>query len=86
DTVRAIVAPYIPSGTVPMLAGLGILALEADLEGIAKLRGEASLSLPSPSAWNGERSITTNTSAGPVALAWLAIVVARSEQVRGASA
>ncbi|HEY4102495.1 MAG TPA: aconitase family protein [Polyangiaceae bacterium] len=73
DTVRAIVAPYIPSGTVPMLAGLGILALESDLPGIEKLRAEASLSLPSPSAWNGERTITAQTKGGPVSLAWLAV-------------
>jgi aconitate hydratase len=85
DTVRAIVAPYIPSGTVPMLAGLGILALQADLDGISKLRAEASLSLPSPSAWNGERSISAGTAAGPVALTWLAIGTERDWTAAGSA-
>jgi len=85
DTVRAIVAPYIPSGTVPMLAGLGILALESDLAGIEKLRGEASLSLPGPSAWNGERTITAQTSAGPVALTWLAVGTEREWTTAGSA-
>jgi aconitase family protein (aconitate hydratase) len=85
DTVRAIVAPYIPSGTVPMLAGLGILALETDLAGIEKLRAEASLSLPSPSAWNGERTISASTSAGPVALTWLAIGTERDWTTAGSA-
>jgi aconitate hydratase len=85
DTVRAIVAPYIPSGTVPMLAGLGILALESDLAGIEKLRAEGTLSLPSPSAWNGQRSITAQTSAGPVALAWLAVGTEREWTTAGSA-
>jgi aconitate hydratase len=85
DMVRAIVAPHVPSGIVPILAGLGILALESDLAGIQKLRAEASLSLPSPSAWNGQRSITANTSAGPVALAWLAVGTEREWTVAGSA-
>jgi hypothetical protein len=83
--VRAIVAPHVPSGIVPILAGLGILALESDLAGIQKLRAEASLSLPSPSAWNGERSITAQTSAGPVALAWLAVGTEREWTIAGSA-
>jgi aconitate hydratase len=73
DTVRAIIAPYIPSGIVPMLAGLGILALVSDVEEIHKLRGEATLALPSPSGWNGESRIAATTSAGPVSLRWVAL-------------
>ena len=85
DTVRAIVAPHVPSGIVPILAGLGILALESDLSGIQKLRAEASLSLPSPSAWNGERSVTANTSAGPVSLTWLAVGTEREWTIAGSA-
>jgi aconitate hydratase len=85
DVVRVIVAPYIPSGTVPMLAGLGILALECDVAGIAKLRAEPTLALPAPSAWNGERSITVTTSAGPVSVAWLAIGTEREWTTAGSA-
>lgn len=73
DTVRAIIAPYIPSGIVPMLAGLGILALVSDVAEIGKLRGEASLALPAPGGWNGESQISATTAAGPVTLKWVAL-------------
>ncbi len=85
DMVRAIVAPHVPSGIVPILAGLGILALESDLAGIQKLRAEASLTLPSPSAWNGERSVTAHTGAGPVGLTWLAIGTEREWTIAGSA-
>ncbi|HET7541571.1 MAG TPA: aconitase family protein [Polyangiaceae bacterium] len=73
DTVRAIVAPYIPSGIVPMLAGLGILALVSDESGVDKLRAEATLALPAPSAFNAENQVTLGASAGPVTLKWVAL-------------
>ena len=52
--VRAVVAAHIPSGIVPMLAGLGILALVCDAPSIQKLRGEPSLALPAPSGWGSD--------------------------------
>jgi aconitate hydratase len=73
DTVRVIIAPYIPSGIVPMLAGLGILALVSDVAEIHKLRAEASLALPGPGGWNGESKISATTAAGPVTLRWVAL-------------
>ena len=73
DTVRAIVAPYIPSGIVPMLAGLGILAMVCDESDIGKLRGEATLALPAPSAFSGDGQVTLGTSAGAVVLKWVAL-------------
>jgi len=73
DTVRAIIAPYIPSGIVSILAGLGILALVSDVAEIEKLRAEASLALPSPTGWNGESQIRATTKAGPVSLRWVAL-------------
>jgi len=73
DTVRAIVAPYVPSGIVPMLAGLGILAMVCDESEIGKLRGEATLALPAPGAFNGDSQATLSTSAGPVTLKWVAL-------------
>jgi len=73
DTVRAIVAPYIPSGIVPMLAGLGILALISDEAGIAKLRAEATLALPAPAAFAAESPVTLATSAGSVTVKWAAL-------------
>src|SRR6185369_12983495 len=73
DTVRAIVAPYIPSGIVPMLAGLGILALVCEQSELGKLRAEATLSLPAPSAFGAQGQIALATAAGPVTLSWVAL-------------
>ena len=73
DSVRAIVAPYIPSGIVPMLAGLGILALVSDESGITLLRSDATLALPAPSAFDAEGKATLSTSAGPVIVKWAAL-------------
>ncbi|HEY2409299.1 MAG TPA: aconitase family protein [Polyangiaceae bacterium] len=77
DTVRAIVAPHIPSGTVPLLAGLGILALMADDETIKKLRASPSLALPSAAEADGKPTITVSAGSGPVDLVWLAVGIER---------
>jgi aconitate hydratase len=73
DTVRALVAPYVPSGIVPMLAGLGILTLVCAEADLGKLRGEATLPLPAPSAFGADNQITLTTSGGPVILKWVAL-------------
>jgi len=73
DTVRAIVAPYIPSGIVPMLAGLGILATVVDESELPKLRAEATLALPALGAFGSEGQVAIRTSAGPVTLKWVAL-------------
>lgn len=73
DTVRAVIAAYIPSGIVPMFAGLGILATVCDESELAKLRAEATLALPAPSAFGGEGQFELATAAGPVTLRWVAL-------------
>lgn len=85
DTVRAIIAAYIPSGIVPMLAGLGILALVSEAEDLAKLRAEASIALPAPSAFGGEGKAAASTSAGPVTLKWVALGSEREWTTAGTS-
>jgi aconitate hydratase len=77
DTVRAIVAPYIPSGTVQILAGLGIFALTADSETLKKLRAAPTVALPSPAECDGKPTITVGSSNGSLDLVWLAVGVER---------
>jgi len=72
-TVRAVIAPHIPSGSVQVLAGLGIVALSAAPEVLATVKGQRSLRLPDPLEWDGKQSLTVSTEAGGVELSWLAI-------------
>jgi aconitate hydratase len=71
--VRAVIAPHIPSGSVQVLAGLGIVALSAAPEALAAVKGQRSLRLPDPLEWNGKQSLTVSTESGGVELSWLAV-------------
>jgi aconitate hydratase len=81
-TVRAVIAPHIPSGAVPVLAGLGILALSAPAEVIEKLKAQRSIHLPDPKEWNG-KGITASTGATSVELVWLAVGAERDWTASG---
>jgi aconitate hydratase len=83
DTVRALIAAYIPSGIVPVLAGLGVLALTADAASIQKLQAEPSLTLPAASEWRAQSQISIDTSGGPVSLSWVALGVERDWTTAG---
>lgn len=74
--VRAVIAPFIPSGTVPLLAGLGIVALTGEGQAIKALGKAQRLTIPGPDAWNGQViRVTANGEA--VELRWLAISAER---------
>src|SRR6185436_17998733 len=44
-SIKAVIAPFIPSGLVPILAGAGILALGADASALRSLKGQKALSI-----------------------------------------
>lgn len=72
--LRAVIAEYIPSGLVPLFAGLGIVALAADAQALEKLAGETSISLPSPQKVDGDSRVAATASNGArVDLEWLAV-------------
>ncbi len=85
ETVRAVIASHVPSGIVPMLAGLGILALVSDPGDLVKLRAEPTLALPAASAWNGQKQLTVNTGGGPVGLTWVALGAERDWTMAGSA-
>ena len=68
--LRAVIAEHIPAGIVPLLAGLGIVALTTDAATLKKLEGEKSLELPPPS--NGA-DILASSAGGNVELKWGAV-------------
>jgi aconitate hydratase len=72
-TVRAVIAPHIPSGVVALLAGTGILALRAAPDTIRVLQGQASVGLPAPSEWNGGRTFSVSAGGKALELTWLAL-------------
>jgi aconitate hydratase len=83
STVRAVIAPHIPSGSVPVLAGLGILALSGTPEAIESLKSQGSLKVLNPRDWNGGHTITASGGATPVDLRWLAIGAERDWTASG---
>ncbi|MBX3233710.1 MAG: 3-isopropylmalate dehydratase [Labilithrix sp.] len=76
SNVRAVVAPFIPSGSVAVFSGLGIAALKIDAAAAKSLKGQRSIALPEPSKWS-EKGPTTVSLAGSgaqkVQLSWLAL-------------
>jgi aconitate hydratase len=82
-TVRAVIAPHIPSGSVQVLAGLGIVALSAAPEALAAVKAQASLSLPAPGDWDGKQNVTVSTDAGAVEVVWLAVGAERDWTTTG---
>ncbi len=81
--LRAVIAPYIPSGTVGVFAGLGILALTGEPSTLEELRGQTSLGLPAPEKWDGQETITASAGKTKVDLRWAAVGAERKWTAAG---
>jgi aconitate hydratase len=81
--LRAVIAPYIPSGTVPVFAGLGILALTGDGEALRLLAKTPTVDLPDPSALNGTEPISVGSGGERTDLRWAAVGAERSWTTAG---
>ena len=77
ENVRAVIAPFIPTSLVPVLSGLGILALRAEAETLKKLKGTPSLVLPEPESWDGKATISAQAGSQTVDLSLLPVGVER---------
>jgi aconitate hydratase len=84
-TVRAVIAPHIPSGVVALLAGTGILALRAPPDAIRVLQGQPSVGFAAPSEWNGGRTFAVSAGGKAVELTWLALGPERSWTTAGSA-
>jgi hypothetical protein len=84
-----VIAPFIPTSLVPVLAGLGILALRGELETLKKLKAQPTLALPEPESWDGKATISAQAGGQTIDLSLLAIGVerdwTRSGTARGAA-
>lgn len=70
--VRAVIAEHIPSATVSMLSGLGVLTLRADRQTIARVGGAKSLRIPNHESWT-DGTVRLRIGEEEVTLDWLAI-------------
>ena len=83
ENLRAVIAEYIPSGLVPLFAGLGILAATTDAESLTKLGGEKTLELPAAEKWDGKEPFTASAGKTSVPLAWQAVDAERQWTAQG---
>lgn len=81
--LRAVIAPYIPSGTVPIFAGLGVVALTCDSAALKALAKAPTLQLPAPESWNGAETITVSAGDQTTALRWAAVGAERGWTTAG---
>ena len=77
ENVRALIAPFIPTSLVPVLSGLGILALRADVEVLKKLKAAPTLVFPEPETWDGKATISAQAGSQSIDLNVLAVGVER---------
>ncbi len=77
-TVRAVLAPFIPSGIVALLSGVGIAAIQFDASASKGLKNQKSMQLPPPSSWPERASTSVSFGPSKVALTWLASGAERS--------
>ncbi len=76
--VRAVLAPFIPSGLVGVFSSAGIAAIQLDAGAAKGLRGQKSLVLPPPGQWAEKNATTVPLAGGNVSLTWLARGVERA--------
>ena len=77
SVVRAVLAPFIPSGLVAVFSGLGIAAIQYD-PATAKGITKGTIALPPPAQW-GERAATSIAHGGArIPMRWLALGAERT--------
>jgi aconitate hydratase len=77
-SVRAVLAPYIPSALVGLLSAAGIAAIRLDASAAKGLRGQRTIALPAPSVWLERQAITITVGSSKLPLTWLALGAERA--------
>ncbi|MCL2450552.1 MAG: aconitase family protein, partial [Polyangiaceae bacterium] len=84
--VRAVLAPYIPSGLVALFSAAGIAAIRLDTAGAKALKGQRTIGLPAPSSWPERQATTVTAGAVRLPLTWLALGAERAWATGGGAA
>ncbi len=77
-TVRAVLAPFIPSGLVAVFSGVGIAAIQLDAATARGIRAHKSLVLPAPALWAEREATTVQLGGAKVPMTWLALGAERA--------
>jgi len=83
--VRAVIAPFIPSGLVPLLADAGILALSADASVLRSLHGQKTLAISPVNGSADAPVIATTINKAKLSFSWLAVGIERGWTLSGTS-
>jgi aconitate hydratase len=75
-TVRAVVAPFVPSTAVSALASEGIATFTLEVSALRAMKGQKSLALPAPTQWGD--TVAAMFGKSKVDVAWLATGVERA--------
>jgi aconitate hydratase len=75
-SVRAVLAPFVPSTAAAALASEGIAAFTLDAGALKAIKGQKSVALPAPTQWGDTVSATFGKS--KVDVAWVATGVERA--------
>jgi homoaconitase/3-isopropylmalate dehydratase large subunit len=76
--LRAVIAPFIPSGLVAVFAGAGILALSAEATTLRALKGQSTLVVPPIAAGTDAGQIPVTVGKSRTVLTWLALGAERT--------
>ena len=77
-SVRAVLAPYIPSSLVAIFSAAGIAAIRLDAAAAKGLKGQRTIALPAPSSWPERQSTPVTVGSGELPLTWLALGAERA--------
>jgi aconitate hydratase len=77
-TVRAVLAPFIPSGLVAVFSGVGIAAIQLDAMAVKGIRSQKSLILPAPAQWAEREATSVQLGGVKIPMTWLALGAERA--------
>jgi aconitate hydratase len=84
-TLRAVIAPFVPSGLVAIFSGAGVLALSADAPTLRSLKGQKTITLPPLGPDPDRGQIVASVGKSRVVFSWLAIGLERSWTINASS-
>jgi aconitate hydratase len=85
-SVRAVLAPYIPSSLVALLSAAGIAAIRFEEAAVEELTGQRVIVLPGPSQWAERQATAVTVGGGKLPLTWLALGEERTWATGGSAA